>query len=364
MLWQVLQMKHSDPAAAAAHLSALNDMSRKADALLLAFPATLEPDITAALSMYDGNISLSYASLGCRFTSTWDPSATPACLFSTITLIPDLTSSVATLGSFMDPNPTYAMAERSWWSSYVAAKQHCITSHPSCDGQWDSICSLATSNSTISPCFIGFIYNLGLRTKAPSWYASAISSLRTLPSYDSIIAHSIQLHDDAPVLAILPVLLEEGLINPSAAVWLTTQTEGSPSYERLSWYFTSFPTKYCELLAQHSLFLHNLQESRLADSAANDGSVTQPPLPSITASSPGPSTHSRITCASAKGKGQAIQPSIASSASAEASTCTKAVKKKGVCAAATKPPKPSKKSQKSTISKATAALAAMPSPPA
>jgi hypothetical protein len=330
MLWQVLQMKHGDPAAAAAHLSALHDLSRKADALQLAFPAAPDSDIAAALSMYDGNLSLSYASLNCHFISTWDPSATPARMLSTITLIPDLASSTAALGPFTDPDPAYAKAERSWWASYVAAKQCHVASLPSCDSHWDSICSLATSNSTISPHFIGFIFDLSLCTKAPSQYASAVASLCTLPSYDSIIAHSIELHDDAPVSAILPILLEEGLINPGAAVWLATQTEGSPSHEHLSHFFTSFPARYHELLTRHSLFLHHLRDSRMDVSAAADGSVTQPPQQSITASSPGPSTHSCITCASAKGKGKAAQASVASAASDEASTCTLAVKKKGV----------------------------------
>jgi hypothetical protein len=361
MLWQVLQMKRSDTAAAATHLSALCDLSRKSDVLQQAFPAAPGLDIAAALSMYDSDLSLSYASLSCHFISTWDPSATPAQMLSTITLIPDLASSTAALGPFTDPDPSYAKAERSWWASYIAAKQRRVASLPSCDGHWDSVCSLATSNSAISPRFIGFIFDLGLRTRDPIWYASAVSSLRTLPSYDSIITRSIELHDDAPVSAILPVLLEEGLINPSAAVWLATQTEGSPSHEHLSHFFTSFPARYHKLLTRRSLFLHHLRDSKMDASTADDGSVTQLPQPSALASSPGPSTHSRITRASAKGKGKAAQASIASAASADASSCTSALKKKAV-RVTTKTTK--KRSQKSTVSKATAALAAMPSPQA
>jgi hypothetical protein len=362
MLWQVLQMKHGDAAAAAAHLSALCDLSRKVNVLQLAFPAAPSSDIAAALSMYDGDLSLSYASLGCRFMTTWDPSATPAQMLSTITLIPDLVSSTAALGPFTDPDPAYAKAEHSWWASYIAAKQRRVASLPSCDSHWDPICSLATSNSAISPHFIGFIFDLSLRTKDPIRYASAVTSLRTLPSYDSIIARSIELHDDALVSAILPVLLEEGLINPSAAVWLATQTESSPSHEHLSHFFTSFPARYHKLLTCRSLFLHHLRDSKMDISAADDGSIAQLPQQSALASSPGPSSHSRLTHASAKGKGKAAQASIASAASAEASSCTLAIKKKAVCAAATKTAK--KKSQKSTTSKATAALAAMPSPQA
>jgi hypothetical protein len=361
MLWQVLQMKRGDAAAAAAHLSALRDLSRKADALQQAFPAALGSDIAAALSMYNGDLSLSYASLGCRFISTWDPSATPARMLSTITLIPDLTSSVAALGPFTDPDPAYAEAERSWWASYIAAKQRRVASLPSCDGHWDSVCSLATSNSAISPRFISFMFDLGLRTKDPLRYASAIASLRTLPSYDSIVACSIELRNDAPVSAILPVLLEEGLINPGAAVWLATQTEGSPSHKHLSHFFTSFPARYHELLTRHSLFLHHLRDSRMDTSAADDGSIAQLPQPSAQASSPSPSIHSRLTRASAKGKGKAAQASIVSAASTDASSRTSAHKKKAVRTTA-KTAK--KKTQKSTTSKATAALAAMPSPQA
>ena len=130
---------------------------------------------------------------------------------------------------------------------------------------WEPLAQLSASRYDISPRFAQYVYSLGVHLTASSDYDMALSALRALPSFHRIASWVITNNKVTSALRILPILLEEGLINLGAAAWLAVAVESHPTLSALLHpYFTSFPRRSASVWASRNKFLHSFADVQKA----------------------------------------------------------------------------------------------------
>ena len=258
--WQIYRRHNGDLAATSAELSSLDTLARTAEVLHEAFPAAAWDDIVSAVSDHAGDISAAYVFLSQRFLSAWDPEHTPARLLANATI-----PSSPPPAEFVNPHSDYVEAEADWWSALLTSKSVRIIQDPSLADDWEPLAQLSASRYDVSPRFAQYVYSLGVRMTASSDYDTALSALRALPSFHRVTSWVITNNKVTSALRILPILLEEGLINPGAAAWLAVAVESHPTLSSLLHpYFTSFPRRSASVWASRNKFLHSFADVQKA----------------------------------------------------------------------------------------------------
>ena len=258
--WRIYRCHNGDLAATSAELSSLDTLARTTEILQEAFPAAAQDDIVSAVSDHAGDISAAYVFLSRRFLSAWDPEHTLACLLANATI-----SSSPPPAEFVDSHSDYISAEADWWSALLTSKSVHIIQDPSLADDWEPLAQLSASCYDVSPRFAEYVYSLGVRLTSPSDYDTALSALRALPSFHRVASWVITNNKVTSALRILPVLLEEGLINPGAAAWLAVAVESHPTLSSLLHpYFTSFPRRSASVWVSCNKFLHSFADVQKA----------------------------------------------------------------------------------------------------
>ena len=258
--WRIYRRHNGDLAATSAELSSLDTLARTAEVLHEAFPAAARDNIVSAVSDHAGDISAAYVFLSQRFLSAWDPEHTPARLLANATI-----PSSPPPAEFVNPHSDYVEAEADWWSALITSKSIRVIQDPSLADDWEPLAQLSTSRYDVSPRFAQYVYSLGVRLTASSDYDMALSALRALPSFHHVASWVITNNKITSALRILPILLEEGLINPGAAAWLAVAVESHPTLSALLHpYFTSFPRRSASVWASRNKFLHSFADVQKA----------------------------------------------------------------------------------------------------
>ena len=353
LVWRIYCRHNNDLAVASAELSSLDSLARTAEVLHDAFPAASHDDIVSAVSDHSGDISAAYVFLAQRFLSSWDPEHMPARLLANVTIPSSLPPA-----DFVNAHSDYVAAEAEWWAAFLKTKSARILQDPILAEDWEPLAQLSSTHYAISPRFSNYVCCLGVRLSAPSEYDTALSDLRGLPSFHHVMSWVISNNKVASALRILPVLLEEGLINPGAAAWLAVTVESHPTLSALLQpFFITFPRRTASIWAARNKFLHSFADVQKArrvlippsddghDSMAWTASVHDNPpesaaLAASSALSPEISLRHIETCS--KGKGKAC--SVSSSNPYEVADPTHIVKNPKVPkkAPAKKPKKPLK----------------------
>ena len=124
---------------------------------------------------------------------------------------------------------------------------------------------LCSSSYAVSPRFAHYIQSLGVWLTASSEYDAALSALRALPTFHHVASWVISNNKIASALRILPILLEEGLINPGAAAWLAVAVESHPTLSALIQpFFIAFPHCSASVWNARNKFLHSFAEVQKA----------------------------------------------------------------------------------------------------
>ena len=357
--WRIYRRHNGDLAATSAELSSLDTLARTAEVLHDAFPAATRDDIVSAVSDHAGDISAAYVFLSQRFLSAWDPGHTPARLLANATI-----SSSPPPVEFINPHSDYVVAEADWWSALLTSKSIRIIQDPSLADDWEPLTQLSASRYDVSPCFAEYVYSLGVRMTSSSDYDTALSALRALPSFHRVASWVITNNKVASALRILPILLEEGLINPGAAAWLAVAVESHPTLSSLLHpYFTSLPRRSASVWASRNKFLHSFAEVQKArrvlippsvdDGASMVWTASLHDAPSESAAPAGTSLASPQTSLLAldtrsKGKGRARSASITPYDVADPARIVKNPKASAKTAVA---PAPSKSKKAPSVSK-------------
>ena len=263
LIWRILRRSKGSLADASAELTALNDVTRSAEVLHDAFPVASHDDIVSAISAFSGNLSAAYVHLSSRFLSAWDPEHTPARLLVSRNM--PGSSSPPPPDEFVVTTMPQAKAEEEWWSTLLRLKASRLPVDSPFLDEWNPMIETCCSVVDISPRFLHFIYCLGIQKTAPSDYAVALSALRALPSYHYVTSYIITHNLVACALTVLPILLEEGLINPGAAAWLAIAAEPSPELTSyLHPFFCRFPNRSRAVWNSRNTFLHSFSSAQAA----------------------------------------------------------------------------------------------------
>ena len=184
----------------------------------------------------------------------------PACLLTNATIPSSLPPD-----EFVNPHSDYAKAESEWWTALIKSKSVRILHDPSLVDDWEQLSQLGASCYTVSPCFTQYVYSLGVCLTSSNEYDTALTALHALPSFHCVASWVITNNKVKSTLRILPILLEEGLINPGAAAWLAVAVESHPTLSSLLHpFFTSFPWHSASVWASCNKFLHSFTDVQKA----------------------------------------------------------------------------------------------------
>ena len=260
LVWRIYRHHNMDLATTSAELSSLDSLARTAEVLHDAFPTASRDDIVSAVSDHSGDISAAYVFLAQRFLLSWDPEHTPARLLANATI-----PSSPPPEDFVNPHSDYVEAEAEWWAALLKTKSVRVLQDPLLADDWEPLAQLSSSHYAISPCFSHYVRCLGVRLSAPSEYDTALSDLRGLPSFHRVASWVISNNKIPSALRILPVLLEEGLINPGAAAWLAVAVESHPTLSALLQpFFIAFPRRSASVWDARNKFLHSFADVQKA----------------------------------------------------------------------------------------------------
>ena len=317
LVWRILRRLNGNVVRASAELSTLNGMVRSADVLQEAFPAAPTDIISSSISSFAGNLSAAFASLSNRFISAWDPELTPARLLTSKNVPPAKPHHP----EFIATEPSHSAAERDWWRALLISKGARVSHSDSLTRDWISVVSHGYNSDPLTPRVLDCIRCLGVQPTDPNGYHRALSTLRALSGYNKIASHIITHNLGASALAILPILLEDGLISPGAAAWLAIAAESYPELtSHIHHLFRIHSSRFHSVWNERNYFLNTFRDSFDASNvlapASDNNSIGTAPSDSAAVSVT--TSHSvipdSIALHSAKGKGRARSASISSSA--------------------------------------------------
>ena len=187
-----------------------------------AFPEANIDHIRGTLKASGRDISVTFLAMTKNHDCSWDcvpkNPATQCCILANTMHIEgssdeeDVMVASLTAVTFMN----------NWWSTYLNTCAYQLGPDSPFCGSWHALCEMAANNHTVSPRFITYVEDLGLCNTNCPVFKAAIRALHDWPKSVTLSASLSGLHSEAS--AILPILLEDGLISPSGALWLALNT--------------------------------------------------------------------------------------------------------------------------------------------
>ena len=221
-VYRTLKKNDFDRAIAAAWLANFSELESMTTALKDAFPDADIDHIRSTLSASGGDISTSFLALTKNHLCSWD--RIPKDPIAQRRLLAD---AVYVEGSSDEEDVLVASLAavtfmNNWWSAYLNTRAYRLGAESPFRGSWRALCALATDNHTVSPRFVTYMEDLGRRDSDRRLFKAAVRALHEWPKSVALTASLSSLHPEAS--AVLPILLEDGLISPSGALWLALHT--------------------------------------------------------------------------------------------------------------------------------------------
>ena len=232
-LLHILERSDGNAATASAWLTALEETEKLVNSMCDIFPDAGRREVKRLVNGTRGNPSLVWAKLSETYHSPWMDEFTSSAIkrkSSRSALLRDDESVEEEVIIASDGLKEY---NRSWWDTYLSTRKFRISASSPHASDWDEICKVAACKSAQPKRFVGYIANLGGRTTNPTGFKTAIKFLRAMPEYSAACEQLLSRKSAA--LIILPMLLEDGLINTPGAAWLALNS--TTSHDRL---FISF----------------------------------------------------------------------------------------------------------------------------
>ena len=265
LVWQIFRKTGNDIIKSSAELVTLRDMTRAAEVLHSAFPAVPPNDIAACIDECGGDLFTTYVHFNAIHKSAWDPSLTPARLLASSGLPLRPTGDEAP--PFVATNPEETKAEQEWWDSLIDSKSiraAGILNIPGIVDDWIPVVQRGYSCIQLTPRVRDLVWRLCLHDSDPDSYSDALGELRVLPSFHHIASYAITNNRFSATVAILAILLEEGLINPGTAAWLALAGESHPNIRRhCKHLFSTFPSWYRDVWHAWNQALHTFRSTAL-----------------------------------------------------------------------------------------------------
>ena len=184
-----------------------------------AFPGATKKTISRLVQDSGGDMSLVWSALSQSYDTSWTNQYSSSALQRVTSrsniIIRDDESDVSEV---LAASPALMSFEREWWSSMLVSHRFHLGNNSPHSASWDHVCSIVSTSFPISPHFVGYIVALGRRHRDTSAFKEAVAFIRSMPQFMSVSsALSSSRWSASPIVKIL---LEDGLANPSAALWL------------------------------------------------------------------------------------------------------------------------------------------------
>jgi len=236
--------KHSnDLPTALAWMQTIAEMKHIRSTLLSAYPTATVDEVESAIKLYKGDFMLSFNLLGVDHepTSEWSE-------FSFVRRkgVMDIEEEAAEV---IYDDAAARSFENQWWRTCVQIKRHRVSHSEEADRLWGKLAPIAVAPRPISLRFLQYVNDLGKYNMDRPAFGKALGVLRAQDEFKGLVALLGEPEPcfdgkeaDIPAIAILHILVGDGLASPAAAAWRALSIfKDKPSYDKYIPLFFGFP---------------------------------------------------------------------------------------------------------------------------
>ena len=203
-------------AAALGWLSTIQEISALTLAMKEAFPSAPELRISRLVQSFSGDVSSVWAVLSESYDSPWTSAFSATAIQSKV-------SRTAMLPGSDDDSDVLVASDslksfrQDWWLTYVTSHRYQLGPHSDLAQMWEPFCCVAAVSLPIPPRFVMYISSLGGRNDDQRSFTEAVTFICALPCFKDASDRLNELRELA--MYAVPLLLEDGLATPFAALW-------------------------------------------------------------------------------------------------------------------------------------------------
>jgi len=238
-----LEKHDNDLPTALAWMQTIAEMKHIRRTLMSAYPTAEVNEVESAVKLYKGDFMLSFNLLGLEHepTSEWSE-------FSFVRRkgvmdieeeAPEVIYDDAAARSF----------ENQWWKTCIQIRRHRVSHSEETDHLWGKLAPIAVAPQPISLRFLRYVNDLGKYNMDRPAFSKALGVLRAQDEFNGLVAllgEPVPCFDggeaNVPAVAILHILVGDGLASPAAAAWLAQCIfKEKESYDKYIPLFFGFP---------------------------------------------------------------------------------------------------------------------------
>jgi len=252
-----LEKHDNDLPTALAWMQTIAEMKHIRRTLLSAYPTASIEEVESAVRLYKGDFMLSFNVLGLDHD--------PASEWTDFSFVrrrgvmdieeeaPEVIYDDAAARSF----------ENQWWRTCIHIRRHRVSHSPETDALWSKLAPIAVAPRPISHRFLQYVNNLGNYHADRPKFSKAVGVLRAQDEFNGLVAllgEPVPCFDgqeaDVPAVAILHILVGDGLASPAAAAWLALSIfKERESYDKYVPLFYGFPAIRRKLWNDRNLYM-------------------------------------------------------------------------------------------------------------
>ena len=238
-----LEKHDNDLPTALAWMQTIAEMKHIRRTLVSAYPTASVDEVESAVKLYKGDFMLSFNLLGLDHepTSEWSEFS-----FMRRKGVMDIGEEAAEV---IYDDAAARSFENQWWRTCVQIKRHRVYHSEEADRLWGKLAPVAIAPRPISLRFLQYVNDLGKYNMDRPAFGKAVGVLRAQDEFNGLVAiigEPVACFDgreaDIPAIAILHILVSDGLASPAAAAWLALSVfKDKESYDKYIPLFFGFP---------------------------------------------------------------------------------------------------------------------------
>jgi len=238
-----LEKHDNDLPTALAWMQTIAEMKHIRRTLVSAYPTASVDEVESAVKLYKGDFMLLFSLLGLDHepTSEWSE-------FSFVRRkgVMDIGEEAAEV---IYDDAAARSFENQWWRTCVQIRRHRVHHSEDADHLWGKLAPIAIAPRPISLRFLQYVNDLGKYNMDRPAFGKALGVLRAQDEFTGLVAligEPVLCFDgreaDIPAIAILHILVGDGLASPAAAAWLALSVfKDKESYDKYIPLFFGFP---------------------------------------------------------------------------------------------------------------------------
>ena len=252
-----LEKHDNDLPTALAWMNTIVEMRHIRRTLLSAYPTASIDEVESAVKLYKGDFMLSFNVLGMDHDPASDWTDFSFVRRKGVMDIEDEAPEV------IYDDAAARLFENQWWKTCIQIRRHRVSHSPETDALWSKLAPIAVAPRPISHRFLQYVNALGNYHADRPKFSKAIGVLRAQDDFNGLVAllgEPVPCFDreeaNVPAVAILHILVGDGLASPSAAAWLALSIfKERESYNKYIPLFYGFPAVRRKLWNDRNLYM-------------------------------------------------------------------------------------------------------------